>query len=185
MNRILCFGASNSSRSINVRLARHAAGLLSQVEIDLLDLNDFEMPIYGLDREEGEGIPERALRFRERVAEADGVVVSLAEHNGTYAVAFKNVMDWASRTEGKLWQGKPLCLLATSPGGRGARTVLDIALDRFPRMGAEITSSFSLPHFREHFDEAEGITSSELARQLAETMDSFQARLPLASSSIA
>ena len=150
---------------------------MPQVEIDLLDLNDFEMPLYGIDREQGEGIPGAALRFRERIAQADGVLVSLAEHNGTYAVAFKNVMDWASRAEGKLWQGKPLCLLATSPGGRGARTVLDIALDRFPRMGAEVTSSFSLPRFREHFDEADGITSPELARQLAEAMSAFQDRL--------
>ena len=113
--RVLGFGASNSRRSINARLARYALQRLRShhvpdAEIDMLDLNDFEMPIYSIDREHSSGVPSLAQRFLDRLAWADRVIISFAEHNGAYTVAFKNVFDWASRIETKLYQGKPLLM---------------------------------------------------------------------------
>ena len=104
--------------------------------------------------------------------------MSLAEHNGSYSVAFKNVMDWASRLEGSLWQEKPMCLLATSPGGRGGRSVLDAALARFPRMGGKVVSSFSLPHFEDNFVSQSGIQDPLLDAGLTAALDAFHAQLP-------
>ena len=51
MNKIVAFGASSSSRSINHQLAQWVADQLEDVEVSLLDLNDYEMPIYSTDRE--------------------------------------------------------------------------------------------------------------------------------------
>ena len=58
-----------------------------------------------------------------------------------------------------------MLLMATSPGGRGGRSVLDIALDRFPRMGARIISSFSLPFFQKNFSDS-GIQDEVLEQEL-------------------
>jgi len=59
MLNILSFGASNSSTSINVQLARYATRGLSGVDINFIDINDFEMPIYSIDREKESGIPRQ------------------------------------------------------------------------------------------------------------------------------
>ena len=177
---LLAFGASSSSRSINALLARHAADQLSQgleLEITFIDLNDFEMPIFSIDREERDGIPEAARRFKELIRNADGILISLAEHNGSYSAAFKNLLDWSSRIEAKLWLDKPLCLLATSPGRRGGQSVLQTALTRFPYLGSEVISSFSLPLFRENFDASLGVTDEALNRQLQEALGAFRVKL--------
>ena len=93
MQKILAFGASNSRSSINQQLAKFTANQLKNVEVTILDLNDFEMPIYGIDKEKDSGIPEKAQNFIDLLESHDGMIISLAEHNGNYTVAFKNVQD--------------------------------------------------------------------------------------------
>jgi len=51
MPDIVAFGASSSQNSINQKLAHFAAKQIPNATIKLLDLNDFEMPIYSTDRE--------------------------------------------------------------------------------------------------------------------------------------
>ncbi len=124
MNKIVAFGASNSSKSINRQLAQWASSQLEGAEVNLLDLNGYEMPIYSMDREQNSGIPEKAEQFKEALREVDGIIISLAEHNGSYSSAFKNIFDWMSRLEKPIWLNKPMFLLATSPGARGGKNVL-------------------------------------------------------------
>ena len=109
MAKILAFGASNSSKSINAQLAKYATELLSVDSVNFIDLHDFEMPIFRIDRESEEGIPAAAKRFKALIEDADGIVISLAEHNGSYSAAFKNIFDWVSRINGNVWQDKPMC----------------------------------------------------------------------------
>ncbi|TVP44062.1 MAG: NADPH-dependent FMN reductase, partial [Halomonas sp.] len=49
--KVLAFGASNSKSSINKKLAFYAAQQINDADISLIDLNDFEMPIFSEDRE--------------------------------------------------------------------------------------------------------------------------------------
>lgn len=63
MKHIITFAGSNSKNSINKALAIYAASLIEDVNIDVLDLNDFELPLFGIDLEEKEGIPARAQDF--------------------------------------------------------------------------------------------------------------------------
>ncbi|MFT4525835.1 MAG: chromate reductase [Bacteroidia bacterium] len=63
MSKVIAFGASNSSTSINKQLAAWAANQLDS-DIEILDLNDFEMPIYSQDREKADGIHEKAMVFK-------------------------------------------------------------------------------------------------------------------------
>jgi len=168
MKKIIAFGASSSKNSINKQLAVYAANLFSNATVELLDLNDYEMPIYSVDKEKENGIPTLAHQFYDKIGSADLIVLSLAEHNGAYSSAFKNILDWASRINNKTFQQKPMLLLATSPGARGGSTVLEIAKNRFPFQGADLKASFSLPNFNENFDLVKGITNPELKNQLME-----------------
>ena len=94
---ILAFGASSSSTSINQQLAVFTANQIEGADIKILDLNDFEMPIFSMDKENANGIPALAKQFKQHIAAADGIIISFAEHNGSYAAAFKNILDWISR----------------------------------------------------------------------------------------
>ena len=168
--KILAFGATTSSTSINRKLANAAAQLVPDAVVTDLDLRDYQLPIYSSDLEASDGMPTDAQRSIDAIKSHDAIVVSLAEHNGSYTAAFKNLYDWASRIEQEVWSGKPMLLLATSPGARGGANVLAAAEATFPRMGADLKASFSLPSFYDNFSDSEGITDAELASQLAEAV---------------
>ena len=174
MKKILVFAGSSSKTSINKQLAVYAAQQFQNATLDILDLNDYEMPVFSVDKEKENGIHNLAHDFYNKIGSADLIVVSLAEHNGAYSSAFKNILDWTSRINNKTFQQKPMLLLATSPGARGGATVLDIASKRFPFQGAEVKGTFSLPTFFENFDAVHGIINPELKNQLLEIVNSIE-----------
>ena len=167
--KIIAFAGSNSQHSINKKLATYAASLFENAEVEVLDLNDFQMPLFSVDIEKEIGQHPLAQAFLDKIATADFLVVSLAENNSNYSVAFKNLYDWCSRINGKVFQEKPMLLMATSPGGRGGASVLEIAKNAFPRYGADVKATFSLPSFNDNFDVEKGMISNiELDNQLKE-----------------
>lgn len=174
MKKILVFAGSSSKSSINKQLAVYAAQQFKNAELDILDLNDYEMPVFSVDKEKENGIHNLAHDFYNKIGSTDLIVLSLAEHNGAYSSAFKNILDWTSRINNKTFQQKPMLLLATSPGARGGATVLDIASKRFPFQGADVKGTFSLPTFFENFDAVHGIINPELKNQLLEIVNSIE-----------
>ena len=166
--KIIAFGASSSKSSINKQLATYTANQFQNASVEILDLNDYEMPIFSVDKEKENGIHPLAQEFYSKLGSADLILISFAEHNGNYSSAFKNILDWTSRINAKTFQEKPMLLLATSPGARGGSSVLDIATKRFPFQGGIVKGSFSLPSFYENFDAEKGITNEELKNQLLE-----------------
>lgn len=159
--KITAFAGSNSSHSINRQLVKFTLSYLSGAEVNLLDLNDFEMPIFSVDREE-DGYPEKAYDFIKSMEGADLIICSLAENNRSYSTAFKNVLDWCSRIDMNIFKNKPMLLMSTSPGGYGGGNVMNAAKTFFPSCGANIIDTFSLPRFCKNFDEQKGIIDAEL-----------------------
>ena len=176
MKNIIVFAGTNSKTSINKQLAIYASSLVEDVTVDILDLNDFDLPIYGIDLENEKGIPNNAKTFLEHIKSSDGIILSLAEHNGAYATVFKNIFDWMSRIDGKLWGDKPMLLMATSPGGRGGATVLEVAKGRFPFMGGNIVADFSFPSFFDNFSDGK-ITNEDLNKDLISKVKTFKEAL--------
>ena len=172
--KIVAFAGSPSKKSINKKLAVYAAGLFENAQVEVLDLNDYEMPLFSVDKEAEIGQHPLAKVFLEKIAAADILVVSLAENNGNYSAAFKNTVDWCSRINPKIFQEKPMLLMATSPGARGGASVLEIAKNNFPRFNTEIKAVFSLPSFNDNFDVEKGeISNAELDNQLKEIVKGF------------
>lgn len=167
MKKILAIGGSNSSNSINRKFANYAASLFNNSSVNLFDLSKVDLPIFSVQLEAKSGIPDLVLDFVKQMDETDFIVLSLAENNGNLNAAFKNLLDWTSRIkERKTFAGKPMLLMATSPGARGGSSVLDIAKKLFPFQGAEIKNTFSLPSFNQNFDDEKGITNTELLDNL-------------------
>lgn len=175
--KILAIAGSNSHTSINKMLVTYAASLISNAEVEIVDMNAFEMPIYKHQREVESGVPQEAKNFAEKIDASDLLLVSLSEHNGTYSSAFKNVFDWTSRIkERAVWNEKPMLLMATAPGGRGGLGVLEAAEKRFPLHGGNIVETFSLPFFNDNFNrESLSISNEEKNNELKEKMGKIAA----------
>lgn len=170
--RIIAFAASSSSRSINRQLVTYATGLIDGMDVEILDLKDYELPLFSVDREDELGQPELARTFLEKITNSAGIVISFAEHNGCYSAAYKNIYDWASRINPKVYQDKPMVLLATSPGGRGGKSVLELASNQIPRFGGEVIASISVPWFAENFDTEHGkVINAEIAAQIQQAVN--------------
>lgn len=167
--KIIAFGGSPSKNSINKKLATYASSLFVNAEVEILDLNNYQMPLFSVDVEAEVGQHDLAKAFLAKIESADFLVISMAENNGNYSAAFKNLFDWCSRITPKVFQEKPMLLMATSPGARGGASVLEIAKTAFPRYGANIKATFSLPDFNTNFDvEKLKISNSEFDNQLKE-----------------
>lgn len=184
--KILIFGASNSKESINKKFVTSISKYYkeSDDEKQIIDLNDYEMPIYSKHYEVEHGIPQQALDFANKIDWADLILISFAENNGNYNACYKNIIDWVSRIPNrKPYQNKAVFLLATSPGSRGGQTVLQIAADRMPFDGAEVLETFSLPTFQENFEDGKGITNNLLRSQLEAKVRSSKRKMAIRLSS--
>lgn len=178
--KLLAFAASSSRQSINKRLVSYAATLVQGAEVEVLDLNDYELPLFSEDREKELGHPEVAKDFLARIAESDALMISFAEHNGSYSAAWKNLFDWMSRMGKKVFQDKPMILLSTSPGGRGGASVLAAATGSVPFFGGRVKASLAIPSFHENFDVERGVLrNEELKDKLIAAVNQLQEPQPL------
>ncbi len=173
MMKILAFAGSTSSTSINKELVKFVLKSFQEDEINLIDLNDFSMPVFSVDLEK-KGFPDEAHNFLKQIEECDAIICSLAEHNRSYSAAFKNIFDWASRINVKVFQDKPMLLMSTSPGGFGGGNVMNTAKTFFPQFGADIKETFSLSKFYENFDLQSGVINPEMLKDLNSKIENFK-----------
>lgn len=173
--KILAFAGSTSSTSINRELVKFVLKSFQENEINLIDLNDYSMPVFSVDLEK-KGFPEEAQQFLQQIEDCDVIICSLAEHNRSYAAAFKNIFDWASRINVKVFQDKPMFLMSTSSGGYGGGNVMNEAKKFFPNFGADIKETYSLPKFYENFDLESGVINPEMLQELNDKIKLFKTR---------
>lgn len=174
--KILAFAATSSTKSINEQLIKYAASRIdgADIETEMLNINDYELPLYSEDREAEIGQPELAKAFLDKIADSDAIMISFAEHNGSYTVAYKNIFDWASRINPKVFQNKPMILFVTSPGPGGASSVLALAVTSAPFFDGDVKASLSVPSFYDNFDlEQSRINNDEINTQLLSTVNSL------------
>ncbi|MGE8511721.1 MAG: NADPH-dependent FMN reductase [Chryseobacterium culicis] len=171
--KILAFAGSTSSTSINRELVKFVLKDFQDEEINLIDLNDFTMPVFSVDLEK-KGFPDEAHKFLKVIEECDVIICSLAEHNRSYSSAFKNVFDWSSRINVKVFQNKPMLLMSTSPGGYGGGNVMNTAKTFFPQFAADIKDTFSLPKFYENFDMESGVINPDMLNDLKGKIQNFK-----------
>ena len=189
--KVLAFAATNSKNSINKQLVIHATDVLksdfdTSAEIEVIDLNDYEMPIYSIDRQNEDGVHPLAQKFFDKISEADAIIISFAEYNGNYTSAYKNVFDWASRIKMAVFQDKPVMHMSASIGPNGGANVLSIADKSAPFFKADLKGSFSVGPFAEKFDQEQGVLkdadlSAKLREGVEALVDAHYANVKLAS----
>ena len=175
--KILAFAGSNSETSINKKFVTYAASFFDNHDVEIIDLNDYEMPIYSSQREKTSGVPQLALDFAEKVDGADLLLISLADHNGSYTAAFKNVFDWISRVPGrKAFGDKEIFALSTSPGAGAGKAVMNAFTTRAPYSGGIVIESYSLPSFGQTFSDENGIVDEDLKKDFVEKVEKVKCK---------
>ncbi len=127
MTKILVFSGSTRSGSFNASLAAAAAAELARldVEVSLISLADYPMPLYDGDLEAAEGQPENALKLKRQFCAHQGILIASPEYNAGVTPLLKNTIDWVSRVRE---QGEPplaayrdrvFAVCSASPGGFG------------------------------------------------------------------
>lgn len=151
---ILLFNASNSENSIHRVLLDTVRGLLDGHSLTYSSTADFDLPLFSVD-EEKNGYPEEAQAFYDLLGSHDAVILASPEHNGSTPAAFKNLFDWTSRyantQSAKMFAGKPVLLLSTSPGPNGGATNLAHLASLLPWQGATVAGTHSVGSFGDHF----------------------------------
>lgn len=126
---LLVFAGSTRAASYNRRLVSCAAeiGADQGAQVNLLDLSDFDLPLYNADLE-AKGTPAAALRLKEIFYAHPAWLISSPEYNGSYTGLLKNTIDWVSSpikgdpnwsSGTKPFAGKVVGLLSASPGALG------------------------------------------------------------------
>ena len=117
------------------------------------DLSSVDVPIYGEDYEKENGIPQAIQDLFDEISKYDGFVIATPEHNGALPAFFKNVLDWLSRHNREVFGGKPVVILATSPGQYGAQNALSTLEKMLGYFAADVKGKFSLGGFYDNFDQ--------------------------------
>lgn len=105
--------------SINRRIARSICAIRGDnLECEMVEIGD--LPLYNQDYDALPEQPEPYVRFRERIARADGILFCTPEYNRGVPGVLKNAVDVGSRPYGaSVWNAKPAAIISASPGSIG------------------------------------------------------------------
>ena len=126
---ILIFAGSTRQESYNRKLAKAAAAIAEQqgAQTTLLELSDFDIPLYNADLE-ARGTPADVIRLKQAMHSHSAWIICSPEYNGSYPALLKNAIDWASSpvkgdalwSDGTLpFRNKVVGMASASPGGMG------------------------------------------------------------------
>jgi chromate reductase len=178
--KLIAFAGALRTDSLNKRFAREALRLtqLSGAEGEFIDLRDYNIPLYDGDEEGSSGVPEGVKALGQKIAAADGIIISTPEYNGSIPGVLKNTIDWLSRDKPMSLGGKHLLLLAASPGALGGVRVLWHARQPFEVLGMHVhPSMMGLSNAGGAFDENGRLKEEKTIQQLQKSIDAFIAHL--------
>ncbi len=174
--QVVGFAGSLRKGSVN-RLLLRAAARLAPSDMSVAELDVSGVPMFNED-EETAGPPEGAVRFKEAVAAADGLLIVTPEYNSGTTAVTKNALDWMSRRSrpGNVLDGKPVAIMSMSGGpngnGQSARTQVRQTI-LFPGAVPMPRWDVGSPGGASNFDEAGNLVNEALAERVAQAMARF------------
>jgi chromate reductase len=117
---VVAVAGSLRATSYNRGLLRAAAELApTDVAIEILDLT--ALPLYNQDLE-STGLPAAVANLKERVGEADALLIATPEYNHTIPGVMGNTIDWLSRRlPTSPLRDKPIAIMGAARGGGSVR----------------------------------------------------------------
>ncbi len=115
--KILAFAGSLRKGSYNKALVRAAVELAPEnIMIEVFDLEG--IPSFNQDNVNNP--PAKVAEFKEKIRNADGLLIASPEYNYSISGVLKNAIDWASRPfQGNPLEDKPVAIMSASTGRLG------------------------------------------------------------------
>ncbi len=174
--KLLAFSLSLRQGSYNRKLIKLVGQIVqtSKVEIEILDLLEYEMPPYNADVQENPGFPEAAERLKKKLETAQGFIIASPEYNFSYPGHFKNTFDWLSRYRPMPWLNKVALFLSASPSLVGGNRALWHLRVPFEACGTFVyPEMFSLATAHQAFNEKDELVDPAMFKRLTDLVLSF------------
>lgn len=149
-----------ASANNNLKLGQKLAELAQEqnVEAELINLVDLNLPLYSTVEEEKNGLPETAKELAEKILALKAFIVVAPEYNGVMPPVLNNAMAWTSRST-KDWRdafNEKLVGLATHSGGGGQKGLQAMRI-QFQHLGANILARELLTTYEKPLNEDSAI----------------------------
>ena len=175
--RIIGISGSLRRSSFNTGLLRAAVALMPEgaaLEIAAID----EIPLYNYDLEVNAGIPASVAALKDRIAAADGLLLSTPEYNNSIPGVLKNTIDWLSRPPSdsqRVFGGRLIAIMGASPGNYGTvqSQTAWLPILRTLRMQAWFGGRLAVAHAGAVFDEAGVLKDDKVRAQLRDFVQGF------------
>ena len=176
--KILTFAGSLRKDSLNKKVCHFVKESIEQTklaDVKYLDLQPLQIPVYDGDIEAANGLPSGVQTLCAEIQDADGLIISTPEYNGSIPGSLKNVIDWISRQKPKHpLAGKQILLIAASPGGLGGMRGLWHARQPFTAVGSFVyPEMMGIPKAHEILNEKNQITDENLKKNAERLIQEF------------
>ena len=181
-SKLLIFAGSTRQASFNRKLAHAAANQArtAGAEITLIELADFDIPIYNADLE-AKGTPPDVMKLKQIMFDHPAWIICSPEYNGSYTALLKNTIDWTSSPvkADPVWQngtrsfaGKVVGVLSASPGALGGLRSQSHLVPLLLNLQCWVApKAFALGHAAEAFDADGKLVSAFHVKQLQAVID--------------
>lgn len=178
--KILVIPGSLRTGSLNAKLAAAVVKELAlhDVDVTLISLADYPLPIYDGDLEAKSGVPKIAVDLKRMIGAHHGVFIVTPEYNSSVPPLVKNTIDWVTRvkerneTLGQVFRERAFALGAASDGKFGGIRVL-MALRQILALGTGATvipTQMGLSYADKAFDEMGTLKNESDANLLKATV---------------
>ncbi len=182
MAHLLFLAGSIRKESYNRKLAKYAYEYAKELGADakLIELKDYDMPLYNGDLEEEKGVPENAKKLKKEFADCCGFFIANPEYNSSITPLLKNTLDWISRKSEKdeanliAYTGKVAAMAAASPGALGGLRSLLVLRMMLSNIGVHVMpDQVAVPAAHNVFDEKGDIKDEKYAKMVKNLVKNF------------
>lgn len=172
--KLVAIVGTNSDRSTNRKLLKFMAKHFSdKADIEILEIKD--LPAFN--EPEDKKAPAVVAAFSEKIAGADGVIISTPEYDHTIPAPLASALEWIAYTS-RVLINKPTMIVGCSLGALGtsrAQAHLRQILDA-PELKARVMpgSEFFLGHSEQVLDDDFNLNNGEKVAELEEHFAEFQ-----------
>lgn len=172
--KLVAIVGTNSGRSTNRKLLKFMAKhFADKADIEVLEIKD--LPAF--DEPEDKIAPAEVATFSQKIAEADGVIISTPEYDHTIPAPLSSALEWIAYTSRALINkptmivGASLGLLGTSRAQAHLRQILDA-----PELKARVMpgTEFLLGHSEQVLDDDFNLNDADKVAELEEHFAEFQ-----------
>jgi NAD(P)H-dependent FMN reductase len=179
MSTIVALCGSLRDRSFNRMLLRAAVEMApagTRIEPEPIH----GIPLYDGDLEDAQGLPSAVQRLKDRIVQADGLLLVSPEYNNSMPGVLKNAIDWLSRPAEdipRVFRGRPVAVMGATigPGGTALSQAAWLPVLRFLGMRPWFERAVLVSGAEAVFDGDGRIVDVAMRRRVQDFVDGFAA----------